>query len=57
MKLLENIALGIMIIITLSIVLFTLFILGVITIAFWKVSLPLIGLGVILGILMTAADV
>lgn len=57
MKILENIILGIVIVILFIIVLSALFILGVMIITFWKISLPLIGIGIILGILMTIADV
>lgn len=54
--LLENIFLGIIIIISLAILGGVIFIVGAIVIIGWRITIPLIILGVILGIIMTIAD-
>lgn len=54
--LLENIFLGIIIIISLAILGGVIFIVGAIVIIGWRITIPLIILGVILGIIMTVAD-
>lgn len=54
--LLENIFLGIIIIISLAVLGGAIFVVGAVIIIGWRVTIPLIILGIILGVIMTIAD-